>query len=110
MCNIYKKHVALFAIFMAITFSVFAQTYTDTIRHEYILVACLEKDSRQINLLPSDHYEEASRQDWASIYIPADCTWKRTTSASPNATGKARSVAAVYPAIQAALYRCKVSN
>ena len=31
MCNIYKKHVALFAIFMAITFSVFAQTYTDTI-------------------------------------------------------------------------------
>jgi outer membrane protein OmpA-like peptidoglycan-associated protein/opacity protein-like surface antigen len=31
MCNIYKKNVALFAIFMAITFSVFAQTYTDTV-------------------------------------------------------------------------------
>ena len=32
MCNIYKKHTALLAIFMVITFSVFAQTYTDTIK------------------------------------------------------------------------------
>src|SRR5437868_14486840 len=32
MCNIYKKHTALLAIFMVITFSVFAQAYTDTIR------------------------------------------------------------------------------
>ncbi len=32
MCNIFKKHIALFAMFMAITISVCAQTYTDTIK------------------------------------------------------------------------------
>ena len=32
MCNIFKKHSALFAIFMVLTFSVSAQTYTDTIK------------------------------------------------------------------------------
>lgn len=32
MCNIFKKHAALFAIFMALTISVGAQTYTDTIK------------------------------------------------------------------------------
>jgi outer membrane protein OmpA-like peptidoglycan-associated protein len=31
MCNIYKKHSALIALFMAIAFSVGAQTYTDTV-------------------------------------------------------------------------------
>src|SRR5205085_6767207 len=32
MCNIYKKHSALLAMFMALTISVCAQTYTDTIK------------------------------------------------------------------------------
>ena len=32
MCNIFKKHTALFALFMALTISVCAQTYTDTIK------------------------------------------------------------------------------
>ncbi|MDB5199302.1 MAG: OmpA family protein [Chitinophagaceae bacterium] len=32
MCNIYKKHSAFLAIFMALTISVCAQTYTDTIK------------------------------------------------------------------------------
>jgi len=32
MCNIYKKHTAFLAIFLALTISVCAQTYTDTIK------------------------------------------------------------------------------
>jgi outer membrane protein OmpA-like peptidoglycan-associated protein len=32
MCNIYKKHSALIAIFMALAISVAAQTYTDTVK------------------------------------------------------------------------------
>ncbi|MDQ6756493.1 MAG: OmpA family protein [Bacteroidota bacterium] len=32
MCNIYRKHIALVAMFLAITFAVVAQTYTDSIK------------------------------------------------------------------------------